>query len=468
MRLALRMGVALLASGALATDIEMTLRRVMPALGLPGAEAVVTYSTVSISWVASGQAETSTAMQAVRRWRHDFSRLAAVGALARDIRAGTVDLPAAEEALDLIVARGRPYDRAVLLVAPGLSATAATVLFGGSGLDALATLLIALAIQPVLSRIGGSDLPQFFQVVAGVVSTAAAVVLLVAASLPIDGGLVLTGSVLRFLPGNALVAGMRDLIDRSIVSGTARLAEALLLGSAVAGGAALVLAAGSELGVRLQLSADGSGSWPLPATILAGALAVAFYGVQLGTPRGALVGAGVLGGLAVAVQEGLLTSLPGSPTLLAALAVGVLGRLIARRAEAPASLWVVPAILPLLPGLAIVQAMLAETPAQQASLLLGALVTAFTIGVGVASGDIVVAWWQQLHERVVEPAVGLVTVGVSALGSLASDRTGVVAVNEERVGAADGLAVIGGPAAADRPADADDAGGAGSRAAPRG
>jgi hypothetical protein len=96
------MGVAMLANGAQATDIEASLRGVMRALGLPGAEAVVTYSTVSISFVAPGDAEATTALQLVRDWRPDYSQLAALRALAREIRGGRADLERTEAELTRI------------------------------------------------------------------------------------------------------------------------------------------------------------------------------------------------------------------------------------------------------------------------------------------------------------------------------------------------------------------------------
>jgi uncharacterized membrane protein YjjP (DUF1212 family) len=116
---------------------------------------------------------------------------------------------------------------------------------------------IGLAIQPALERIERSELTAFFQVVFGVSATALLVLLLVKLGLPIQGSLVLTGSLLRFLPGAALVSGMHDLIDGALMSGTARLAEVALLGAAIAGAAWLVLAFGATLGVRLQITSAG-------------------------------------------------------------------------------------------------------------------------------------------------------------------------------------------------------------------
>ena len=71
--------------------------------------------------------------------------------------------------------------------------------------------------------------------------------------LPIVGGLVLTGSLLRFMPGWALVSGFSDLIDQSIISGSARLAEALLLGAGVAAGTGLALVVAGSFGVEMML-----------------------------------------------------------------------------------------------------------------------------------------------------------------------------------------------------------------------
>jgi uncharacterized membrane protein YjjP (DUF1212 family) len=78
----------------------------------------------------------------------------------------------------------------------------------GVAAPALATLGIELAIQPALERIERSELPSFFlQVVFGASATALLVVGLVKLGVPIQGDLVLTGSLLRFLPGGTLVRG---------------------------------------------------------------------------------------------------------------------------------------------------------------------------------------------------------------------------------------------------------------------
>jgi hypothetical protein len=116
----------------------------------------------------------------------------------------------------------------------------------------------------------------------------------------------------------------------------------------------LVLAFGASLDVRLQVTSAGRVDWPAPVLVAAGSVAVAFSACRVGVPRRALGSAAVLGGVAVVLARGLtpLSADLNRParTLVAALVIGVVGRLLAYRSRAPSALWMVPAILPLLPA----------------------------------------------------------------------------------------------------------------------
>jgi uncharacterized membrane protein YjjB (DUF3815 family) len=100
-------------------------------------------------------------------------------------------------------------------------------------------------------------------------------------------------------------------------------------------------------------------------------------------------------------------------TLLGSVVIGVIGTLLAHRSAAPTAIWTAPPILPLLPAPATLLPLLAETEAAQQALQGQAVQTAFAIGVGVASGSIIVATYQRYRERVLEPAAGVVSEGVS-------------------------------------------------------
>jgi uncharacterized membrane protein YjjB (DUF3815 family) len=235
--------------------------------------------------------------------------------------------------------------------------------------------------------------------------------------LSINGSLVLTGSLLRFLPGAALVSGMHDLISGAFMSGIARMAEVFLIGAAIAGAASLVLSFGERLDVDLRISISGHVGWPAVVLAAAGAIAVTFYAIRVGVPLANLAATAALGAISVVIARGL-TPLSAdlsrnARTLFAALAIGVLARLFSKRSRAPSVIWAVPAILPLLPAPATLLPLLAETQRAQQALQGQALQTAFVIGVGVATGDILEATYLRYRERVVTPALSVVSVGFS-------------------------------------------------------
>jgi uncharacterized membrane protein YjjP (DUF1212 family) len=416
LRLAMRVGVLMLSSGAQTNDAESSITTVARALGLPGVQAAVTFSTVSVSYYAGPAEPATTLLHLVRDRTADFTRLAGVTDVARRIRAGGLDLAAAEGALDGVEATRPSYGRALSFAVPGLSAAGSTLMFGGNLLEAAATLGIGLAVQPLLLRVDRSSLPQFFQLAIGSAASALLVVLLVGVGLPISEGLVLTGSLLRFLPGYALVSSFRDLIDGSVVSGTSRLAEALLLAAAVAGGTALSLGAASLLGIHLGIVTVGQTAWGLVVSVAASLLAVGAYAIRLGVPSRAVWQAASVGAVAwllyrsTAIPFGFVD--PAAATLVATILVGALGRILARRFGGVTAVWVVPAILPFLPGLQLVQAMLAETDVARLTGLVDAAGTAFIVGTGVATGDILVQMLRGVRDQIVAPAVGAVVSGV--------------------------------------------------------
>jgi len=413
LRLAMRVAIAMLASGAQTDDVESAIDTTARAYGIVPIQRSVTFSGIAISHddPTDGRPPT-TLLYTVPERVSDFARLATTASVVRRIKTGDLAISQAEVALDELDRQPPPYGPAISFAAPAISAAGSTVVFGGAPLDAVATLVVALVIQPALSGLDRSTLPPFFRTFVGVAASTLLVALLVGLGLPIVGGLVLTGSLLRFLPGYALVSGFRDLIDQSIISGSARLAEALLLGAGAAAGIALALLGAGSLGVHLALVKAGPEEWGAPVAGIAALLAVGGYAVRVGDPPSAAASASLLGAIAwiavIRMGDGGID--PAVATLVSALAIGVVSRTISVRFQAPAALWAVPAVLPLLPGLQIVEALLAPTDAARAVGLVGAAGTAFLIGAGVASGDIVVTTLRRMRARVT-PAIDSVTTG---------------------------------------------------------
>jgi hypothetical protein len=113
--------------------------------------------------------------------------------------------------------------------------------------------------------------------------------------------------------------------------------------------------------------------------------------------------------------------------------VGAIARSLARRALAPPPLWTVPAILPLLPGLAMVEALLAQTDAARIEGLARALTIAFALGTGVALGDRRAAGAPRIRHQVVVPAVSAAHEGVDVFVADAQQRIGSLVRRDDRI-----------------------------------
>ena len=325
----------MLGSGAQTDDIETAIDTVGSAYGIDTIQRSVTFSGIAISHDPPGSGPPTTLLYTVPERVSDFARLAATSSVVRGIKAGDYDVAQAEAALDELDRQPPPYGRAVSFVAPGISAAGSTVVFGGAPLDAAVTLAVALLIQPSLSALERSTLPPFFRTVFGVAASTLLVAVLVGLGLPIVGGLVLTGSLLRFMPGWALVSGFSDLIDQSIISGSARLAEALLLGAGVAAGTGLALVVAGSFDVELSLVKTGPEDWGTTVAGLGALLAVGGYAIRIGDPRGAVVSASVLGAIAWLALIGMRDAGVDAAvaTLISALTIGIVSRAIGIRAQ---------------------------------------------------------------------------------------------------------------------------------------
>jgi uncharacterized membrane protein YjjP (DUF1212 family)/uncharacterized membrane protein YjjB (DUF3815 family) len=404
----LALGTLLISTGSSTRDAEHAMRSTAAAIGLSRATAAVSFNVIALSYFPVPTARPITAINLVPQRVDDYQRLSAAATLASSLRSGAIGLGEAAAALWRMNGSTAMPSKWLGGLAQAASAAALTVVFGGTGTDALATMLVSTLVQPVVMGLDRFRLPPFFRSLIGPLVAALFVAGTVAVDAPINPSLVLAGSMLQFLPGAALVAGMRDLIDQSIVSGSARLAEALLLGGAVASGTAIGIGLAGTFGVAIEVGIAIGESSQLPIQVLAAAAACGSWALHLGQRRFALLAASAIGATgwfiyAAATQFGS-DSL--AATALAGLVIGGGGQVLTGRSDTPVVLRVVPASYPLLPGLLIVSGMLSATPTGGLILLSTAAATALALGAAVAFGGTLVQPLRRIHHRT-EPIHGL-------------------------------------------------------------
>lgn len=397
--LALRVGEALLSTGASASDVTATTLRLTRAYGVRSLHVDITFTSITVSYHRGPFRDPMTVMRVVPTTSSDFIRLEQIQALVRSVvdADDPGDVQWARDRLDEIVRRPHPYRRWVVTAAMAGLGGAVTGLLGGGPALILLSALIAAVIDRVQRRLSLWTLPAFFsQAIGAAIPTTVALLLWGFSAWqgsPLPFGLtpsvmVATGVVV-LLTGLSVVSTAQDTLDGYYVTAAGRAFEVLLLSGGVVAGILITLAIGQRLGVPLDISpnvglSDALFSSTIAAFICAGANAVAFYT----GPRAVVVAAatGALGWLVFRITSQIGLE-PISSTAVAALVVGAVAQAVSTPLHVPSLAIATGGIVPLVPGLAAFRGIfeLVHSGTDQATGL-NSLVTAAAMGMAIAGG----------------------------------------------------------------------------------
>lgn len=356
----LNMGEAMLTHGAEVNRVETMLVDMGKAYGAASvsAFAIATHIVVTMTF-PDGEELTQTR----RVWR--------AGAPATDYRVVEVahrlskrcqrePLPVAELAEAVRACTRHPADRSGLYLGSVFAAAGFAVFFGGNAADALIAALFAIAVcvqqerlMPYCPNILVFNLLCSFITGLGICAVNALFEMAGADAL-IHLDKILIGEVMLLIPGIFMTNAIRDMLVGDMVSGMTRFVETLLWAVALAGGfmGALWLFGGEVA------NGPGLGSDPLSVAVY---LAAAYFGslgfaMMFHLPRPYLPVAGLGGLLTWAVYLGVGAAAPNLgdsvffPTLLASAFGALYAEALARRRDVPSLMFLIPAVVPLIPG----------------------------------------------------------------------------------------------------------------------
>ncbi|GGB43805.1 hypothetical protein GCM10011492_38530 [Flexivirga endophytica] len=436
LELSVRVGELLLRCGAGTRDVEAAVVAVAAAAGLRRLEVDITNQSLLVQ-APTPAGVPVTLLRVVRSNTRDFARLTAIHGLVEELVAGGIDdVDAATRKLRRIQRTARLYPR--WLVGLGYAGLAGSVcaLLGGHVMAIVVAVISALVVDRIGRALGKRGVPSFYSAAAG---AAASVLLawlgyLVAihgwlglSMPPTDFAYAVAAGIVVLLPGRAMASAVEDAITGYPVTGAGRLLTVLLSTSGIIVG----IAAGLSFTLRLDRALDldltapkalsfGSEPAVLWLRVMCGAIGATCSAVTARVQPRHLLPAGLLGAIGLFLSGGLSSSLGlggfrlGATTSIAvaAIAIGIAGRLIGLRLGAPALVLVVPAVSPLLPGLRIFRGMYdavtgsivgnsVATQGQAVSTLMGAAAVALAISTGVVMGDVLSAPLdrQALHRR---------------------------------------------------------------------
>ncbi|WP_431938336.1 threonine/serine ThrE exporter family protein [Nocardia grenadensis] len=403
--LAVRMGEVVLASGSAVTDTETTVRFIAATYGLSACDVEVTYNAIRIYAHRGARLPSASSMRVVQYRSLDFTRLAAVDRLTRRIRRDVVPPDEARRALDAITTAPHPYKRWTATFGWSLMAAAISLLLGGGFLVAALSFVTTAVIDRTNRALNRRGLPFFFQhLVGGAIAAVPAVVLAAFAGplgISVSPTLIIAAGITVLLSGLSLVGSVQDAITGAPITAAARMLELLMMTGGIIAGIALTLRIGEmfDATVPLDLS-PGHGLSNLPVQVAAGAVASLAFALACYAERRALAAAAGGGAMGTICYLMVITAGFGPVVAAgaAAVVVGLVGGLFARRALTPPLVVALAGITPLLPGLSIYRGLyglLNDELARGANQLLAA----FGIGCALAGGVTLGEWFDRTVRR---------------------------------------------------------------------
>ena len=229
----------ILESGGETFRAEETVERMCQGLGIPKVDVLALPTGLMLTLTLEDDSAYSRLVRVHNR-STDLSRMDQCNDISRKVASGQMS---AEEALAALkeLRKPMPQRRWVLVGASALSAASFTVMLGGSWLDFGVSFFCGALVQAVLPPLMKMRVPVLISsMIAGALTTLMALVSTLAlADVSIEP--IISGAIMPLLPGLAVTNAMRDTIRGDLVSGGARVIEAILSVMMLAAGIGLML-----------------------------------------------------------------------------------------------------------------------------------------------------------------------------------------------------------------------------------
>ena len=244
LNLATSLGCLLAESGAEISRVEESVYRLLQAYQGKDAQVFAIPSCLIVSLMAE-DGRPVTRMRRISAHGTDLELLESCNALCRQLCRTVPPLDEARAMVDRLPAACRRHRPATVLLGYGIAPAFFCPLFGGGFWDSLSAFFCGLVVGTCLlfgGRWLGSNSFLRTLVCSGIASLLS--LLLVRAGLGNNVDLVTIGVLMLLVPGVALTNAMREIVAGDTYSGLSRTAEAILIATGIALGAAVGLGIG--------------------------------------------------------------------------------------------------------------------------------------------------------------------------------------------------------------------------------
>ncbi len=245
--LAMRMGKVLLENGAEILRVQDTMDRVATVYGVKDFNAFVLTNALFINGKGEDLVD-GTKFKFVPSYSIHLTKISEINQLSREIVDGGVSIEKANERLDYI--EKIPYFvlwKRVIACAVGCASVC--FMFGGEWIDCLAAFIVGICIELYLNFAMLKKTSKFLTNILASAIAASMGVLLFSLGIGAQLSVIITGAIIRLVPGMAMTVSMRDFFNGDYLSGTIRLIDALSVGGCIGIGVGVVISI-SEMFLR--------------------------------------------------------------------------------------------------------------------------------------------------------------------------------------------------------------------------
>lgn len=249
--LAVYAGEIMMKNGAEIYRVEDTITRICKACGINYIEVFATPTGIFVSLDKGGaEDDTQTYIKRIRGAGTDLNKISMINQFSREFT--TTDL-SVEDGMEILkkIDHQKPYPIYIRLLAAALVTSCFCFIFGGSLIDSCVTFFAGSTCYLLSCFLGKYDINFFIR---GFCCCAAAAFIALFASVSISGTSyehMISGVIMLFVPGVAITNSIRDFLSGDMLSGIARMTEAILIAVSLAAGVGVVLKVFGTIGGTL-------------------------------------------------------------------------------------------------------------------------------------------------------------------------------------------------------------------------
>jgi uncharacterized membrane protein YjjP (DUF1212 family) len=395
--LALRIGEILLSSGAGAADVTATMLGITHHLGLRNADIDVTFTLLRMSYQVDPEEMPVLLTRNITQRDIDYDDLTRTQELVNDILEDRVDVVEARARVARLNSTGHWLPRWSVVAGSGVVGGGVALILGGGVLVTAVAALAAVLITMLMRTLNRQRWPMFYQQIAG--GMVATVVALLVAALgnqfhqPVDTSQVITANIVLLLSGIGFMGAIQDALSGFYLTAGARIIEALLATAGLIAGVSAGLSLAGPLHVSLISVSLGTSAVyaDIPLVLVGAIVSACAFAFTCYAPLRALPAIGMstlLGHLAFVGVQNPGQSMPWAAAC-AAVVIGLVSYTIAGRVGVPPLVVVVPALVPMLPGLLIYRGLSLMADGNSAGILqlTAAAATTIALAAGVILGE---------------------------------------------------------------------------------